>query len=80
MCGICEKFGPKLACFSSTLGVLCSLVALVLRLTHAGIGTTGPKSFAVAAALLFLYSIATSVKKGDCCHTHEEPQTEPKQP
>ncbi|MCX5790264.1 MAG: hypothetical protein NTX64_17415 [Elusimicrobia bacterium] len=78
MCGICEKFGPKLACWSSALGVICSLVALVLRLTHACIETAGPKSFAAAAALLFLYSIATSVKKGDCCHTHEEPKTETK--
>ena len=67
MCGFCEKFGPKIACWSSALGALSALLALVLRVGHGMVGTAGPKSFAAAAALLFLFSIATSVKKGGCC-------------
>lgn len=67
MCGFCERFGKMVACSSIVLGAVCGLAAVALRLTHATVLTAGPKSFAAAAALFLLFSIAMSVKKPGCC-------------
>lgn len=58
MCGKCGHIMGKAACASIALGVLSAILAAVSRLTGFAPATLGPRSFAVASALLLLLSIA----------------------
>ncbi|MBI5244919.1 MAG: hypothetical protein HY922_14730 [Elusimicrobia bacterium] len=69
MCGKYDSVKGKLACVSICLGVVCAIVGGLMRLTGACVMSLGPRTFAIGAALLFLFAIAG---RSCACHTHEE--------
>lgn len=60
MCGKCESCVAKA---SMGGGMLSLIVAVVTKLAHCTIMGVGPKSFAAAAALLLLLTIAANTYK-----------------
>lgn len=63
MCGSCE---PKMGKAGMGLGVLFMVLAAVSRLAHFYPASLGPRSFAAAAALMFLMAIAANTT-----HSHD---------
>ena len=64
MCGKCERPMAKAA---TGLGILSLVLAVATRLGHCGIANVGPRSFAAAAVILLLLTIALNT----CPHSHE---------
>jgi hypothetical protein len=66
-------------CVAKLLGVLFMVLAAISKLASFHCCNVGPKSFAAAAALLLLLSIAVNscpycggaCKEGECGHDHE---------
>ena len=66
MCGKCGGMMKLVACGSNGLGMLSLVLAAVTRLGHIVVMGLGPRSFAVASALLLLVSISLHTCKATC--------------
>ena len=59
----CKSAKCFIVCGAHWLGALFAILAAVFKLHHLSVASVGPKSLAASAALLFLFSIASSL----CC-------------
>jgi hypothetical protein len=61
MCGKCSKMAARGGCVVKLMGILMMLVSAASRLWGFAICTLGPRSFAAAAIMLLLASIAINM-------------------